>query len=95
MRCVSGPEDTAGFAERMKKAYRSGRVRRIAEELRSGKTTPEAVAEDIFAAIRKAEEDYTVPGLASLVLARLEQWAAQQDEGRATALADVDPEEIF
>jgi hypothetical protein len=45
--------------------------------------------------ILELTRDYTVPALASLVRDRLQRWESEQDEARATMLADVDPGEGF
>jgi hypothetical protein len=83
------------YPERMTEAYRSGRVQRLVNEITSGRTNADQVADDIMAAILAAMDGYRVPALSSLVSARLDRWHAERDEGQATIAAECDPEDIF
>lgn len=57
--------------------------------------TPDEIADDLYAVVMFLMEGHRVPALASLVRDRLQRWESEQDEARATMLADVDPEEVY
>lgn len=83
------------YAERLAEAERAGRVRRIRGEMERHPGTDAEIAEDVVSALLSLPYRAPYIGVPSVVLDRLQRWAAEQDEASATMRAEIDPEDLF